>query len=228
MSSRSLRHLAADDADRQAGPREGLAPDHPLRQPQLGADRPHLVLKQHPQRLDQLEVEVLGQAADVVVGLDRRGPVAAARLDHVGVERALHQVADALQPRRLLLEDADELLADDLALAARGPRRRRAWRGSALRRRRERAGCRIRRMPPRPARPRSCASGRGRRRRRSACSPTALWTSSAATEESTPPESPQITRPSPTWCPDPRHLLGDHRLRASTAARSPRHREGSG
>ena len=30
-------------------------------------------------------------------------------------------------------------------------------------------------------------------------SPTARWTSSAATEESTPPESPQITRPSPTW-----------------------------
>ena len=31
------------------------------------------------------------------------------------------------------------------------------------------------------------------------CSPIALWTSSAATEESTPPERPQITRPSPTW-----------------------------
>ena len=30
------------------------------------------------------------------------------------------------------------------------------------------------------------------------CSPTALCTSSAATEESTPPDSPQITRPSPT------------------------------
>ena len=30
-------------------------------------------------------------------------------------------------------------------------------------------------------------------------SPTALWTSSAATEESTPPERPQITLPSPTW-----------------------------
>jgi hypothetical protein len=30
-------------------------------------------------------------------------------------------------------------------------------------------------------------------------SPTARWTSSAATEESTPPESPQITLPSPTW-----------------------------
>ena len=30
-------------------------------------------------------------------------------------------------------------------------------------------------------------------------SPTARWTSSAAIEESTPPERPQITRPSPTW-----------------------------
>ena len=30
-------------------------------------------------------------------------------------------------------------------------------------------------------------------------SPIARWTSSAATDESTPPERPQITRPSPTW-----------------------------
>ena len=30
-------------------------------------------------------------------------------------------------------------------------------------------------------------------------SPTALWTSSAATLESTPPESAQMTFPSPTW-----------------------------
>src|SRR6476619_5186056 len=70
--------LAADDADRQAGTGEGLAPDHPLRQAELGADRPHLVLEQHPQRLDQLELEVVGQATDVVVGLDRVGGVAAA------------------------------------------------------------------------------------------------------------------------------------------------------
>ena len=33
----------------------------------------HLVLEEHPQRLDELEVDVLGQAADVVVGLDLRG-----------------------------------------------------------------------------------------------------------------------------------------------------------
>jgi hypothetical protein len=31
-------------------------------------------------------------------------------------------------------------------------------------------------------------------------SPSASWISTAATEESTPPDSPQITRPSlPTW-----------------------------
>ena len=43
-------------------------------------------------------------------------PRAAARLDHVGVERALDEEAGAREPRRLLLEDADELGADDLAL----------------------------------------------------------------------------------------------------------------
>ena len=31
------------------------------------------------------------------------------------------------------------------------------------------------------------------------CSPIASWISTAATAESTPPESPQITRPLPTW-----------------------------
>ena len=61
-----------------------------------------------------------GQAADVVVRLDRRGDaLGAARLDHVGVERSLHEPADVAEPPRLLLEDADELAADDLALLLR-------------------------------------------------------------------------------------------------------------
>ena len=52
-----------------------------------------------------------------MVGLDRRGGAAvAARLDHVGVERALDEEARVLDPAGLLLEDADELLADDLPL----------------------------------------------------------------------------------------------------------------
>ena len=102
----------------EPGPGERLAPDDALGKAELGGDRADLVLEQHPQRLDQVEVEVLGQAADVVVRLDRRRrrPVAAG-LDHVGVERALDEEAGVVELRRLLLEDADELLADDLALA---------------------------------------------------------------------------------------------------------------
>ena len=112
-----LVDLAADDADRQAGAGEGLAPDHPLGQAELGADGTDLVLEQHPQRLDQLELEIVGQAADIVVRLDRRRVVTAARLDHVGVERALDQIGGILELGRLLLEDTDELATDDLALA---------------------------------------------------------------------------------------------------------------
>ena len=52
-----------------------------------------------------------------MVALDRLGDaVLAARLDHVGVERALDEAADVAEPARLVLEDADELLADQLAL----------------------------------------------------------------------------------------------------------------
>src|SRR2546430_13618927 len=60
----------------------------------------------------------VGQAGDVVVGLDRRRSGAAPGLDHVRVERPLHEKARVLtavlgrEPAGLLLEDADELAAD--------------------------------------------------------------------------------------------------------------------
>ena len=75
------------------GSGEGLAPDQPLGQAELGADGADLVLEQRPQRLDELEPQVVRQAADVVVGLDRRRARAPAGLDHVGVQGALHQEA---------------------------------------------------------------------------------------------------------------------------------------
>ena len=47
------------------------------------------------------------------------GVLGAAGLDHVRVERPLHEEAHVAEPPRLLLEDADELLADDLPLLLR-------------------------------------------------------------------------------------------------------------
>src|SRR3712207_8075103 len=46
--------------DRESRTREGVPPDDLRGQPQLLPDQPHLVLEQGPQRLDQLELEVLG------------------------------------------------------------------------------------------------------------------------------------------------------------------------
>ena len=93
MSSRS--RVASPPTIRIArpGPGNGWRQTSRSGQPELGADRAHLVLEQRPQRLDELELEVVGQPADVVVGLDRRRAGAAAGLDHVGVERALDEEA---------------------------------------------------------------------------------------------------------------------------------------
>src|SRR5438270_1056150 len=111
-----LRDLAAHHPDGQPGPRERLAPHQPLGQSELSPDRADLVLEERTKRLHELEAEVLGQPADVVVRLDRGGPVPSARLDHVGVERSLNEEAGVPELTRLLFEHADELLADDLPL----------------------------------------------------------------------------------------------------------------
>ena len=95
----------------EAGAGERVAPHHLLGQAQLLADAADLVLEQRAQRLDELEVHLLGQAADVVVRLDlRRDARLAARLDHVRVERPLDEERRPPEPSRLLLEHPDELL----------------------------------------------------------------------------------------------------------------------
>jgi hypothetical protein len=68
--------------------------DELLRHPQQPSYLAHLVLEQLPEGLHQLELQVLGQAAHIVVGLDGVAVLlAAARgragLDDVGVQRAL-------------------------------------------------------------------------------------------------------------------------------------------
>ena len=63
-------------------------------------------------------LHALGQAADIVVRLDRHRRAAERRdaLDHVGIERALREEIGAADLLRLLLEDVDEQPADGLAL----------------------------------------------------------------------------------------------------------------
>ena len=120
----ALARDLANDADAQAGAREGLAIHQVVGQAQLAADRAHLVLEQGAQGLDQLEGHVLGQATHVVVALDVGRALAAAGLDDVGVQGALdeelHLAAGSanLFDDLLLggLEGADELAADDLTL----------------------------------------------------------------------------------------------------------------
>ena len=57
-------------ADGEAGAGEGVAADEALGQAELAAELAHLVLEELAQGLDQVEVHPLGQAADIVVGLD--------------------------------------------------------------------------------------------------------------------------------------------------------------
>src|SRR5699024_923611 len=110
------------DADTQARAREGLAVDDLLRQTQLAAHGADLILEQQAQRLDELELDVIRQATDIVVALDVRGTGTATRLDDVRVEGALHQVVDLLALEDTgdgTLEGTDELGADGLALGLR-------------------------------------------------------------------------------------------------------------
>jgi hypothetical protein len=167
-------------------------------QAELGSDGAHLVLEQRPQRLDELEVHVLGQAAHVVVALDGGG-VLAAGLDDVGIQGALHQEARVLDAAGGVLEEADEQLADDLALGlglgdavelveelVAGTH---VDELDALERWKVSTTCSPSSLRIRPVSTNTHVS----------CGPMALCTSAAATAESTPPERPQMARPSPTW-----------------------------
>src|SRR5207248_6973567 len=108
----ALRGHLAEAADGEPRARERLSIDHLLRHAELEPDRPHLVLEEVAQRLDELEAQAWRQAADVVVGLDlaggpsdiRRGP-----LDDVGIHRALGEEVAPAQAGGFSLEYGDEL-----------------------------------------------------------------------------------------------------------------------
>jgi hypothetical protein len=89
-------------------------------QAELAAERPHLVLEELAQGLDQLHVHAGRQAADIVMALDgdRWAAGEGDRFDDVGIERALRQEFRAADLLGFLLEDVDEQRADGCTSAS--------------------------------------------------------------------------------------------------------------
>ena len=124
----------AEDAHGDTRAREGVAHDELLVDAEGAAELADLVLVKGAEGLDELQAlavgHALGQAADVVVGLDGGGgALEGQRLDHVRVQGALQEEADLGALAGLLgglldllglgLEHVDELAADELALLLR-------------------------------------------------------------------------------------------------------------
>src|SRR3954470_21747676 len=65
-----FRSDIARNADGESRPREGVAADEAFGKAKFAPQPAHFVLEEFAQRLDQLQLHALGQAADIVVGLD--------------------------------------------------------------------------------------------------------------------------------------------------------------
>ena len=109
----------AEAADGESGAREGLPHDHFFRQSELAAHFAHLVLEEAAEGLEEFELHVFGEAADVVVALDDCAGIAVDgdALDDVRVSGPLSEERHVRDVRAGVAEDLDELAADDLALA---------------------------------------------------------------------------------------------------------------
>src|ERR1700757_3787449 len=137
-SSRAMASASRRTASRSAvtsptilmarpGPGNGWRGEMARGRPGPSPPPPHLLLEQRAQRLHQSELQVIGEPAHVVVGLDVRGAGAAAGLDHVRVQGALDEEFARLAVLAGLggdlpggaLEGADELPADDFPLLLR-------------------------------------------------------------------------------------------------------------
>ncbi len=103
------------------GPGNGWRNTMSRGRPSSSAQLAHLVLEEFAQRLEQLQMQRLRQAADVVVRLDRVRllGLGAGGLDDVRIDRALRQPLRVGELRGLALEHLDEQPPDDLALLLR-------------------------------------------------------------------------------------------------------------
>jgi len=99
----------------EAGAGEGLTVDHGIRKAERFSAGADFVFKEHLEGFDEFELHVLGQAADVVMGLDHLGGLGAG-LDDVGIDGALAEKLDAFELSGFFFEYSDEFAADDHAL----------------------------------------------------------------------------------------------------------------
>ena len=106
----------AEDADGETRAREGMAGDEVFGHAECAAHGADLVLEEEAEGLAEAELHALGEAADVVVALDY-GSGDGEGLDAVGVYCALGEPADVLNLAGFLVEDLDEVGADDLSLS---------------------------------------------------------------------------------------------------------------
>ncbi len=86
-------------------------------QAHVHADSPHLILEQLAQRFHKLKLHPIGQSAHVMVRLDdvRLTELARRRLNDVRIDGPLRQPSHIRDGMRLLIEDVDERISDDLA-----------------------------------------------------------------------------------------------------------------
>src|SRR5581483_5647731 len=121
----------AQDSHRKSRAGKRLALQNLFRHTEIASDAADLVLEKVFQRLNELQVHLFGEPADIVMRLDGlRWAADRARFDHVGVESPLHQefgfgcsmsigsfslMMAANELFRFIVEDRDELVADDLA-----------------------------------------------------------------------------------------------------------------
>jgi len=96
------------------GPGKGCRNTNLARQAEGEAQLAHLVLEELAQRFEQLQMQRLGQPADVVVRLDGVGLLGlrTRRLDHVGIDGALCEPLHIAEFFRLGLEHLDEFPPD--------------------------------------------------------------------------------------------------------------------
>ena len=107
---------STDNANGKPRPRERLAFGKIPRQPQLSAERAYLILEKPAQRFDNAgESDILGQPADIMVALYRSRLVAAG-FYNIGVNRPLSKESNTVELAGFLLEHADKVFTDYLAL----------------------------------------------------------------------------------------------------------------